>query len=110
MSADGRHPSRAMATNQATAALAFLEAAYAWELDVEPWLAGLVVAAVAVWGRPRWACAYEYDVSRGDRLDMGASHFWNTTTAMRDTIVDRIVQRGPETAGCLLYTSDAADE
>jgi DNA-binding CsgD family transcriptional regulator len=87
------------------AALAFLEAAYAWESDVEPWLRALVDAVVAVWGRPRWACAYEYDVSRGDRLDMGACHFWNTTTAMKDRIVDRIVQRGPQTAG--LYRTAA---
>jgi DNA-binding CsgD family transcriptional regulator len=43
--------------------LDFLEAAYAWELDDRTWLHRLVEATVRVWGRPVWACGYEYDAS-----------------------------------------------
>jgi DNA-binding CsgD family transcriptional regulator len=83
---------------RAEAALSFLEAAYAWDVDVEPWLRGLIRAAVKVWGRPRWICAFEYDLSPSDRFGLGPAQFWNATPRMKGLLIDRIAQRGPETA------------
>ncbi len=43
--------------------LEFLEAAYAWHLPEEEWLARLADATTRVWGQPRWACGFTYDGS-----------------------------------------------
>jgi DNA-binding CsgD family transcriptional regulator len=77
------------------AALAFLEAAYAWELADERWLRRLVSATVKAWNGARWVGAYEYDISRPGRFDLGASHFRGVNEAMKRSLLDRFVERGP---------------
>ena len=58
--------------NNAQSCLAFLEAAYAWELDDQTWLQRLAENAVLIWGNRVWACAHEYDASDPDRFRIGA--------------------------------------
>jgi DNA-binding CsgD family transcriptional regulator len=79
----------------ASATLAFLEAAYAWERDDASWLRGLLAAAMKVWGRPHWACAYEYALSPPERFELGAVHFVGVRGTTRDQLIDRIVGNGP---------------
>ncbi len=75
-------------------ALDFLEAAYAWEMDDEPWLAGLIRATMKVCGRPRWACAYEYDVSRPGRFEMGPMESWGATAPVKQKLIERLNENG----------------
>jgi len=78
------------------AALAFLEAAYAWELDDEPWLRGLIDAALKVWrGRSQWACAYEYDVEHTERFRMGPVQFWGAAVSLQELLLERLHENGP---------------
>ena len=49
----------------------FLEAAYDWELNQDDaWLRRVVEAAVRIWGRPVWACGFEYDASDVSRFSV----------------------------------------
>jgi DNA-binding CsgD family transcriptional regulator len=79
-------------------ALDFLEAVYAWEADDDAWLAGLIQATIKVCGRPRWACAYEYDVSQPGRFEMGPMQSWNTPAPVRAGLIERLRANGPAMA------------
>jgi DNA-binding CsgD family transcriptional regulator len=79
---------------QASSCLAFLEAAYAWELDDRAWFNGLATAAVAVWGRPHWTCAYEYDVSDTESPHIGKPTFWGTPRPVQKLLTKRLQVRG----------------
>jgi DNA-binding CsgD family transcriptional regulator len=54
----------------------FLEAAYDWELKQDDtWLRRVVEAAVRIWGRPAWACGFEYDASDVSRFKVWSPVF-----------------------------------
>jgi DNA-binding CsgD family transcriptional regulator len=80
----------------ATAALSFLEAAYAWELDDETWLRGLMEALVNVWDGPSlWACGFEYDVSKAGGFDLGPAQVSGAAASLQDRLVERLRENGP---------------
>jgi DNA-binding CsgD family transcriptional regulator len=79
-------------------ALAFLEAAYAWQLSDDRWLRGLIAATRGLWGRPRWICAYEYDVSVAGRFALGPVQFWGARAPIRRLMIERITDKGVEMA------------
>ena len=85
------------------ACLAFLEAAYAWELNDRAWFQGVLTAALGVWGRPHWACAYEYDVSDPQRPRIGKLTFWGGSRSTQKLLADRIRLRGAAPQVIQLY-------
>jgi DNA-binding CsgD family transcriptional regulator len=80
------------------AVVAFLEAAYAWQLRDDAWLRGLIATTRTIWGNPRWVCAYEYDVSIAGRFVLGAPQFWGLPPAIRRLMTRRIADKGVEMA------------
>jgi DNA-binding CsgD family transcriptional regulator len=59
--------------DDAAARLDFLEAAYAWEIPEEQWLANVIERAAAAWGRPSYAFGLIYDASDLTRFRVSRS-------------------------------------
>lgn len=87
----------------AAATLGFLEAAYAWERDDAAWFQGVLAAGVKVWGRPHWACAYEYDVSDPSQIHIGKPLFWGASRSVQQIMGERIAIRGAAPEVVYLY-------
>jgi DNA-binding CsgD family transcriptional regulator len=75
------------------AALAFLEAAYAWELDEDRWLRGVLDAGVRVWGHPHWAYAFCYDVADLAHRWMSRPIFWGASREAQKLFTERLIAR-----------------
>jgi DNA-binding CsgD family transcriptional regulator len=69
------------------ACIAFLEAAYDWELEDAPWLRALADRIVGVWGRPRWTVAFLYDASNPDEVRFGEPVLSGASSAITDLLV-----------------------
>jgi DNA-binding CsgD family transcriptional regulator len=76
--------------------LEFLEAAYCWELPEEKWLARLATATSRVWGRPRWACGFTYDLSDLKHLRFARPVLLGGSPLVEEFLVDGMSQLTPD--------------
>jgi DNA-binding CsgD family transcriptional regulator len=77
-------------------ALAFLEAAYSWDLPENEWLGRLADAAAQVWGQPRWACGFTYDASDIQQFKISRPVVRGGPATVERLVSDGMSQQTPE--------------
>jgi DNA-binding CsgD family transcriptional regulator len=89
-----------MATMRALeGSLEFLETAYDWELPEREWLGALTRTMARLWGRPRWACAFTYDLADTQRLSFGEPVLVDGSPLVQEFLVDGLSHLTPEMLG-----------
>lgn len=88
---------------QASACLAFLEAAHAWEMEEAAWLQALVDTAVGIWGTPSWAAAYLYDASQRQGLRFGKPAIWGGSPAVEQLLTDGLASHATRPQTIYMY-------
>jgi DNA-binding CsgD family transcriptional regulator len=85
------------------ACIAFLEAAYDWELDDATWLRALADTIVGVWGQPLWTVAFQYDASGPDEVRLGDPVLAGASSAVADLLIGGLTRNSRRPQNVQMY-------